>query len=95
METDRKQSGMDTSRETVLVDVLCQTDDIHRLCNLTREAGFEVLEFKRPWLPTSVVPVEEKEAVLQVEAFITDIDEIDDVSEVWHNADFGYGCVSI
>ena len=69
--------------------VLCEPTELGRLCNEVRAYGFAVTEVMRPYLPTTTVDVarsgEDYEPLL---AFLDDIGEIEEVTDVFSNAKY-------
>ena len=79
--------ALDVSLEDDEVEVVCEPADLEAVRDRLTETGFEVVRSELARVPQSMVELDETTAV-QMLRLLERLDELDDVSHVYFNADF-------
>ena len=69
-------------------DVVCEATDTHAVRTACTEAGLEVQSADIAWIPTLNVPLED-DVALRVLKLVDALEDLDDVQNVFHNAELG------
>lgn len=68
-------------------EVVCEATDSHAVRLAATEAGLTVDSIDIAWIPTVSVPVDEEEGARKVLRLVEALEDLDDVQNVWFNAD--------
>jgi transcriptional/translational regulatory protein YebC/TACO1 len=79
----------DVSADDEYFEVLTDPADFSAVREELEKQGFEFVSAEVTYLPQNYVDVTDEETLLKIKKMIAMLEDLDDVQEVYHNADIG------
>lgn len=76
-----------TYEDDGFVKITSEKNDLGGLVKYLKEKGVEIDEYKLTYIPNNTIPVDDIEKGMKIYKLIEDLQEDDDVEEVWSNED--------
>jgi len=84
METDAE----DVSEEGEFIEIITKSEKLHQVLGQVKEKGYGLKEESLFFNPKTAIPLKTAGAQEKVMKFLQELDELEDVQEVYSNADF-------